>query len=414
MRIAVLGAGFTGLTASLRLLQMGHQVTLFEKDSTAGGLAGGFKNPNWDWTLEKSYHHIFTSDNSALSLAQELNQKIIFQKPQTDTYINGQILPLDDPRSLMTFPYLSPIDKLRTGLALGYLKLLKNYQKLEGTYALPWIRKYMGKKSAKLIWEPLFTGKFGEFKEDISLTWFWGRVKKRTPTLCYPAGGFQEFANKISTKIISLGGEILLNTEVKNIEDLSRKFDKTIVTLPLPVFLKNTPNLPKKYVQQLSSIPHLSAQVLILILKKPFLKESYWLNINDPGFPFLVLAEHTNFMDPKHYGNQHILYIGNYLPNDHPYLKKSPQELLKIFTPYLKKINPQYPLSPQLPSSPYLFTQPFAQPVMQVGFEKIIPQFKTPLKNIYLANMAMVYPWDRETNYAIEMGEKIAEEINAD
>ena len=162
---------------------------------------------------------------------------------------------------------------------------------------------------------------------------------------------------------------------------------------------------------QLSSIPHLSAQVLILVCKKSFLQNSYWLNVNDPNFPFLVLAEHTNFMDPKHYGNQHILYIGNYLPDGHPYLKKSAQELFNIFKPFLQKINPLYG---RFMNHPHLFTQPFAQPVITLGYEKIIPKFKTPLKNIYLANMAMVYPWDRETNYAIEMGEQIAEEINAD
>ncbi len=31
-----------------------------------------------------------------------------------------------------------------------------------------------------------------------------------------------------------------------------------------------------------------------------------------------------------------------------------------------------------------------------------------PLYKTYLANMDMVYPWDRGTNYAIEMGEEVA------
>jgi hypothetical protein len=38
----------------------------------------------------------------------------------------------------------------------------------------------------------------------------------------------------------------------------------------------------------------------------------------------------------------------------------------------------------------------------------MLPPFKTPLKNVLLSNIEQVYPWDRGTNYAIELGEKIA------
>ncbi|KKS69107.1 MAG: hypothetical protein UV41_C0064G0006 [Candidatus Daviesbacteria bacterium GW2011_GWA2_42_7] len=110
-------------------------------------------------------------------------------------------------------------------------------------------------------------------------------------------------------------------------------------------------------------------------------------------------------MDPKHYGGDHILYIGNYLPDGHPYLKMSAKELLKIYDPFLKRINPSYQLSAV---SCQLFTQPFAQPVITPSYLKNVPGMATPLKNVYLANMDMIYPWDRETNYAIELGEKVA------
>jgi len=33
------------------------------------------------------------------------------------------------------------------------------------------------------------------------------------------------------------------------------------------------------------------------------------------------------------------------------------------------------------------------------------------LPNVYLANMDSIVPWDRGTNYAIELGEKAAETI---
>lgn len=430
MKIAILGAGFTGLAAALRLLEQGHEVTIFDRESELGGLATGFKQDQWQWSLEKSYHHWFTNDSHALNLAQELNHKIITVRPKTNVYINKQILQLDSPLSLLTFPHLPLVDRLRVGAATLYLKLISNHKLLEGQKALPWIRKYMGQTAASLIWEPLFSGKFGSYQEDIALSWFWARIKKRTPSLAYPEGGFKLFAQNLADKITSLGGQIYLDTEVLEIKSGEQKcvviarsettkqsdlrdsprrmtvhVDKVIVTLPSPIFTKITPQLPPEYIKKISSIPHLHALNLILVLKKPFMDKTYWLNITDKTFPFLVLAEHTNFMDPQHYGNQHLLFIGNYLPQGHPYLKMTAKELLKIFDPYLKKINPDYDLQT---ITYHLFKSPFAQPIVTVDYPQLIPTMETPLNNIYLANLDMVYPWDRGTNYAIEMGEKVA------
>ena len=416
MKVAILGSGITGLTAAYRLLQNGHQVTLFEKEDSIGGLAVGFSQNSWDWTLEKAYHHWFTNDNFILNLAKEIGHKVIIVRPRTDILINNQILPFDSPPSILKFPHLSLVNRFRLGLGVCYLKFNSNYQQFEYKKALSWTRKVMGQEVTTKIWEPLFQGKFGNYKEDISLTWFWARIYKRTTSLAYPEGGFKLFTDRLGHKIIEMGGQILLNTNVDELKNLGKvcqvkagkktfTFEKVIVTLPSPVFVKVTKGLNKNYIKRISSIPHLHALTLILELKKPFLKKTYWLNITDSEFPFLILAEHTNFMKSKHYGGNHILYIGNYLPTGHPFLKMSKQDLLKKFDPYLKRINPSY--SSSLINS-FLFLGPFAQPVVTVGYPKKMPSFKTPLKNIFIANLDMVYPWDRGTNYAVEMGEKVA------
>lgn len=415
MQIAIIGAGFTGLAAGLRLQQKGHQVTIFEKESELGGLASGFSNSSWLWTLERNYHHWFTNDKTILKLADELGHKVITKRPSTDVYVNGKIMPFDSIYGLLTFTPLPFIDRLRVGITLLYLKLNKNHQKFDQKLALPWIKRFMGAKATKMIWEPLFSGKFGPFKDGIALTWLWARIKKRTPKLAYPRGGFKVFADVLRKKIIKIGGEVLMNAPVVSISvkkgvqiKTSKKtfnFDKVIVTLPSPVFTRITRGLPRPYIKKIGSISHFNALVTVLILKKPFMKKSYWLNITDKSFPFVMLAEHTNFMNPKNYGNQHILYIGNYLSPGHPYLKMSPKELLKIFDPYLKKINPDYRSSLV---DYHKFVDFFAQPIVSTNYQELIPKFKTPLANVYLANLDMVYPWDRGTNYAIEMGEKIA------
>lgn len=420
MKIAILGAGFTGLTAALRLSQKGDEVVVFEKDEQIGGLAVGFKKKNWLWSLEKAYHHWFTNDTQVLNLAKELNYPVLIKRPKTQVFINDQIFDFDSISSFLKFPFFNIFDKTRLVLAGAFLKITNNYLQFENKLALVWIRKYFGKKISDLIWEPLFSAKFNTYKEKISLVWFWARIKKRTPSLAYPSGGFKKFAEKIAEEIRENSGQILLNTEVLNLNEKNGKiiistknkkyiFDKVIVTLPSIIFAKLSLQLPKEYVKKITSIDHLHALNLILILKKPFFKDTYWLNITDTSFPFLVLVEHTNFMDKQNYGKEHILYIGNYLTKDHPYLRMSKVSLQKIFMKQLKKINPKIE---KIIKESYLFIAPFAQPIVSKDYHKKIPTFKTPLKNVYLANLDMTYPWDRGTNYAVELGQIVAKLIN--
>lgn len=416
MRIAVVGGGFTGLAACYRLLKLGHSVTLYEKNQDLGGLAISLRGHKWRWFLEKYYHHWFTNDQSALKLASEIGHKVLILTPRTDVYYGGQISPFDSPISVLKFPHLGLADKIRVGLVTMYLKILMDYSRLEGQLALEWVQKYMGKRATKIIWEPLFGGKFGKYKDKIALTWFWARIKKRTPKLAYPAGGFGAFTHKLVTEIRKHGGEIYTGLGVGQIRSSKsgvllttdsgnkQRFDKVIVTAPSFVLPKMLPQLPKPVVKKLSSIEHLFAQVLILRLKKNFLRKTYWLNVTENGSPFLAVVEHTNLLSPKHYNGEHIVYIGNYLPPDHPYLAMSAKELLLVFHPQLAKINSFYR---KHLIGLELFSVPGAQPIVDLNYVRKIPPMNV-LPNVYLANIDMVYPWDRGTNYAIEMGERAA------
>jgi hypothetical protein len=81
------------------------------------------------------------------------------------------------------------------------------------------------------------------------------------------------------------------------------------------------------------------------------------------------------------------------------------EEMFKKFDPYLKIISPDYAKNI---IGYELFKSPFAQPIIPTNYSKILPSFKTPLENVFLANIEQVYPWDRGTNYAVELGIKAA------
>jgi len=417
MKIAIIGAGFTGLAAGLKIVKAGHEVTIFEKDSFPGGLALGFKNPKWQWSLEKHYHHWFTNDKAILSLAKKIKYDVVIRRPKTSVYVNGGIHKLDSPSDVLKFPILNFLQRLRMGLTIVLLKYNPFWKPLEQYKASAFLSKMMGNKTYKLLWEPLLVKKFGPFANDVSLVWFWARIFKRTPCLAYPKGGFLKFANTIVSTIRKLGGKILLKTEVKKITVQKNAkvkvdgliFDKVIVTLPSFFFVKIAPQLLTNYKQKLLSLKGLGAINLVLRLRKPFFQDqTYWLNICDTRFPLTAIVEHTNFMEKKYYNNEHLVYLGNYLPHDHPFMQMNKKDLLKIYDALLSKINKTY--KSHLIDT-HLFSVPFAQPIIPVNYSKLIPPFKTPLKNVYLANIQQVYPWDRGTNYAVELGEKAADVI---
>jgi len=423
MKIGIIGAGFTGLSASYKLINKNHEVTIFESDSAPGGLALGFHEEGWSWTLEKHYHHWFTNDQSILNLAKEINHRVIIKRPKTSIFVDGKIYQFDSPKEVLLFPIISILDRLRMGMVVGFLKFDPFWKPLEKFNATKILPKTLGKKTYELIWEPQFRNKFGPFAEDVSLAWFWARIAKRTPSLAYPQGGFLNFADHLTKEIEKKGGQIKFNSEVKKVENDKKiivtvnengkvkkyNFDKVIFTVPSFLFLSIAIGLPENYKRKFAKLNGLGATNLVLRLKKPFLPDNtYWLSICDKNSPVMAIVEHTNFMKNINYNKEHIIYLGNYLASDSKRYKMNKDEVLKLFDPFLKSINPKYKTDL---INYELFKASFAQPIIPTNYSKMIPPFKTPLKNVYLANIEQVYPWDRGTNYAVELGEKIADYI---
>jgi protoporphyrinogen oxidase len=137
------------------------------------------------------------------------------------------------------------------------------------------------------------------------------------------------------------------------------------------------------------------------------LSDVYWLSIHDPGYPFLVAVEHTNYMPAADYGGRHLLYLGNYLPASDRRFRLAPSELLDWYLPFLRRINPSFERG--WIGDVWVFQTPFAQPIVTVDYHEHIPPHETPLPGVYLANMFQVYPQDRGQNYSIEMAYRVAD-----
>ena len=82
----------------------------------------------------------------------------------------------------------------------------------------------MGKKIYATHFEPLLVGKFGEYYQQVTMAWFWARFKVRTTRLATFRGGFQAFCDLFAEKLRSMGVEIRLSSNVKQMETADGKW----------------------------------------------------------------------------------------------------------------------------------------------------------------------------------------------
>lgn len=430
MRIAIVGCGMAGMSAAYDLINAGHQVEIFEAAAEPGGLAGGFKEPDWKWSLEKFYHHWFLSDSEMFGLIEELGWKdrVVVRQPKTVMYHDGQFYPFDSIPSAILYPGLGwGINKIRFGLVTLFLRLTRNWKSMEDTTVDSWMRKWVGESAYNQMWLPMLDGKFGErYARQVNMAWMWARLHSRTTKLATFEGGFQAFADALAAELQKRGVVIRYQSGVENIHLAQNgtlsltsaagkaEFDRCMVTVSPALMARIAPDLPEDYLKGLLNLKSLGAVVMVLAIKHPLSSKGYyWFNLpKSAGFPFLALVEHTNFLPAEYYGGDHLLYCGDYLETDHEYFNLSQDELLARFLPALQRINPEF--KADWVRKTWLFRTKYAQPVPLVNHSRNIPAIQTPIRGLYFASMSQVYPWDRGTNFAVQIGRKTARMILGD
>jgi protoporphyrinogen oxidase len=412
-KVLIIGAGATGLAAAHELQKHGVDVVIVEKSDHPGGLAGSLKVQGTD--LELFYHHLFTTDKAAINLINEigLGDKLKFYPSNNGIYYGGEIYPFSSPVDMLRFKPVNILGRLRFGVTSAYLKVSNRWKPLEKQLAIEWMNKWAGKQASDVIWTPLIKGKFADRSNEITMSWLWARIHNRSFKLGYMTGGFQQVYELLDKKITQNGGRIMYGQGVISLSNKGSKVvakldsgetitaDQSLVTVSEPLFAKmaNITLDPNKIHE------HLGATCFILELDRSLIPY-YWLNINDTSFPFLAVVEHSKMVGTEQYNGKHIVYIGNYIPHDDWRFTSSPEELLKAYLPYIKKINPEFKKSW---IKKYHFSKaPFTQPLVTRDYASKIPSHKTSLDNVWLATMTQIYPEDRGQNYAFAMGKKVA------
>ncbi|MGW5646570.1 NAD(P)/FAD-dependent oxidoreductase [Saccharopolyspora sp. NPDC003752] len=417
MRVGIVGAGATGLTAAFDAVKAGHEVTVLEASAELGGLAASIEVGGTP--LERFYHHSFRTDRAMIELVEELGlgHLLRFHRPSTGVYVDGELHDFGTPQEMLRFPKFSLLDRFRFGASSAALKFVRNGQRFNSVLALDWMRRWAGPRVTEKIWEPLLTGKFGGHAEQISMAWLWARIHYRTFELGYVHGGFERVYRALLDAVTERGGKVEFGKPVETIrqpgatvlvgarDGSSYEFDRLIVTVPQPVFAKAAGIDADNVLWQNQ---YLGATCFILECDRSVIPH-YWLNINDTAFPFLAVVEHTNMVDRSEYGGRHVVYVGNYVPREDWRFTTDPAELLERYIPWLRKLNPDFDRSWILD---WHFSKAgFAQPIVTPQYRALIPGHRTTMPGVTLATMSQIYPQDRGQSYAIAMAHEVTRHL---
>ena len=431
MRVGVIGGGAAGLAAAYELTRQGHYAEVFEQAPFLGGQASTF--PVGGGQLERGYHHLFVSDTAMIELINELGlgHQLAWLESRVGLFYGGKIWSFSTPMDLLKFSPLSLTQRLRVGLWTVLLQKTRDWRKFETITAKDWIIHHMGPEAYRVIWEPLLRGKFGDYYDQISMTWLWNKFYLRVASrqkgsqkerLGYPMGSFGEVFDVLGERITQLGGDVHIGAGVKRVvveddtavglevpstsqEYETREYDAVIATTPSYVFPRLVPSLPPDYLDKLTRAQYLSAVLMVLVMDRP-LSNIYWMNVADRSLPFVGVIEHTNLINKALYGGRHIVYLTNYLSRDSQLYQMTAEQLLEEFVPRLKKINPDF--DPSWILEYHHHKVDGAQPIIGLNYSQQIPDHRTPIRHLYLANTTQIYPDDRGTNYSVRMGRQVS------
>lgn len=276
---------------------------------------------------------------------------------------------------------------------------------------------------------PLLRAKFGRHADDISLAWLWGKLHLRGASraggvgreyLGYMQGSFEPLVQRLAERAVALGARIERMADVRGIRALAdgrlevstsrgtETHGRVLSTLAFPALLPLVPDMDEGWRRRVAELDYIGTVCVLLINRRRF-SDIYWQNISDAEIPFCGLIEHTNFIGLGPYGGRNLLYIANYVHRHDPFFALSNEGVLSAYEPHLRRINPEF--SRDWIERAMVFRAEYAQPIVQRGYRRRVPGFRTPLANFWSANMAQIYPEDRGMNYAVRSANRVVAEM---
>jgi len=426
----IVGGGILGMSLALRLAQKGYKVTLFEAESSLGGLVSPFNDSNLVW--DRYYHVILQSDTLTQGLLQDikLTECIHWVKAKSGFYADGRFYSMSNIWEFLRFPLLSMWNKIRLGLTIYYASKIKNTHKLENQTIEEWLIRWSGKAAFNKIWLPLLRAKLGGTYKETSASFIQATISRmysarnqgqKEEKFGYIPGGYATILRRFTDHLFDAGVHIMTSHPIQKVKtahnsqisvtDLNGKkdiFDQVVLTVPSPLMASLCPDLSKEEQIRLSKTPFLGIVCASLLVKNP-LSGFYITNIIDASIPFTALIEMTSLTDPRDYNGHSLIYLPKYVSSDDPLFEASDKNVEQEFTQAFLKMFPQLKQSDissfRTAKNRYVFSPP------QQNNGQPFTSFRTSVPGIYTVNSAFITDGTLNVNETLALTERALYEL---
>ena len=422
-RVVVIGAGAMGLAAAHRALTLGHDVTLLEASPEPGGMAAHFDLAGL--SIERFYHFVCKSDAPTFALMQELGigDRMRWRGTSMAYFTGGRLYPWGDPISLLRFPLLSLVQKLRYGLLMFVSTRRNSWPALEHVSAKAWITRWCGPDVYRALWQPLFHLKFYQYADNVSASWIWTRIRRigrsrrslMQEELGYIEGGSQTLVDALMATIHRLGGTVRLGLPASRVVTEGGRVvaveaggetlpcDAVISTVPTPLVSTLMPDLPPEWRAAYDAILNIGVTCIVLKLRRS-VTPHFWVNVVDPEMPIPGIIEFSNLRPTEQ--RETVVYVPYYMPVDHPRWAREDRVFIDEAMACLSRINPA--VQPEDLIASHVGRLRHAQPVCPPGFLASIPAVQTPIAGLQVADTCFYYPEDRGIAESVRFGQMMA------
>jgi protoporphyrinogen oxidase len=339
-------------------------------------------------------------------------------------FMEGKVHPWGDPLSLLLFPHIGLLSKIRTGLQMFLTTRTRDFGRIEHLTARQWLERGSGEEVYRVLWKRLLDLKFYQYADEVSASWIATRVKRTGRSrrslfqeeLGHIEGGTETLIEALVARISAQGGRIHLrcpaetvmtdNGRVIGVKAGGRIFeaDAVLCTVPIPLVNRLVPDLPPESKLKYAAIRNIGVVCLIFKLRRSVSK-NFWLNIVAPNIEIPGIIEFSNLRPTP----DTIVYVPYYLPETHPKWQWTDDAFVAEAFGAIKRINPA--IGDEDLIDVKVGRLRYAQPVCEPNFRAKIPDAVTPIAGLQVADTCYYYPEDRGLAESIRYGRNMVRAV---
>jgi len=353
-KVAVIGAGPTGLTVAHELTRKGHQVEVFEASRQVGGMARSFEL--WGTMVDLGPHRFFSPDARVNRLWLELvGPDFRMVERMTRIFYRGGLF--DYPlRPLNVLTRLGGLEAARCMLSYARQLVMNRLDTSAPDSFEDWVVAAFGRRLFEVFFkdysEKLWGIPCGELDVDFAAqriqrfslaracTSALGLEKVIHKTLVHrfphPLQGAGIVYERMAERIRDWGGTIHLGCPVKGLDDdgldlrladgTTRTFDHVVSTMPLTLLCRSLPGLPEHLHQALDQLVFRNTILIYLRVDQPDLFPDQWLYVQTPEVRLGRVTNFRNWPNGRTTAGGHSILALEYWDDDAGDLWGSPDE----------------------------------------------------------------------------------------